>query len=275
MTAGLLGPDRMPSSQLKATRSEVIDLGFGCGDQSIYIAQLPRKVSRQRTGDSAAEENYLFDSYIGLTIAPSQFAIANERLYSNSKLDRARVQLFCADAAKPTSWAKDIHEAVANISTEKGGTDVASTTSKHTTWVLALDTLYHFKPSREPIFRHAYGQLNASIMAFDLLLSDTPSLMDLILLRIISLFAETPFSNFLTTAQYKNQLRAAGYDENKIEIRDISDHVFAGMASFIDRRDRQLKNIGTTIGRYRVAGKVFGWWARSGIVRGCIIIARR
>lgn len=264
-----------PSSQLVDSRSMIIDLGFGCGDQSIYLAQLPRKSPQKQTRDSAAEENYLFDTYIGLTIASSQFAFANQRLYSHTGLDKARVKLFCADAAKPVSWSEDIHEAVANISTEKGPKDTASTTFMPNTWVLALDTLYHFKPSREAIFLHAFRELNASIMAFDLFLSDTPSLFDLILLWIICLFAESAFSNFLTIAQYKDQLRAAGYDESKIEIRDISDHVFPGIASFIKRRDGELNTIGMNIGRYRVAGRMFGWWAQSGIIRGCIVVARR
>jgi hypothetical protein len=260
MGAGLLGPDRMPFSQSKF---RVIDLGFGCGDQSIYLAQLARKT--RRTGDSSTESprHLLLDSYVGLTIVPSQFRLANKRLFSSSDTNLSRFKLFCADAAKPSTWTMDIHEAATD------------TSANQATWVLALDTLYHFIPSRGPIFCHAFGQLNASIMAFDLLLSDTPSIWDLILLRLVCLFAATPFSNFLTITEYRSQLVAAGYDGNKIEIRDISDHVFAGMASFIERRDGELRNIGMTIGRYRAAGKVFKWWARSGIVRGCIVVARR
>jgi hypothetical protein len=196
-------------------------------------------------------------------------------LFSSPDTKGSRFKLFCADAAKPSTWTKDIHEAVAGKSTKEDGTYVAPTTPNQATWVLALDTLYHFIPSREPILRHAFGELNASIMAFDLLLSDTPSIWDLILLRLVCFFAATPFSNFLTLTEYRTQLLAAGYHRNKIEIRDISGHVFAGMASFIERRDGERKTIGMTIGRYRVAGKVFKWWARSGIVRGCIVVARR
>ena len=275
MAAGLLGPDRMPFGQSNATSFRVIDLGFGCGDQSVYLAQLERKI--RRTGDSAtsAPRHYLLDSYVGLTIVPSQFRFANKRLYSSPYKNGSRVKLFCADAAKPSTWTKDIHEAATATSTKEDGTDVAPARCNEATWVLALDTLYHFMPSREPIFRHAFGELNASIMAFDLLLSDTPSIWDLILLRLVCFFASTPFSNFLTITEYRKRLLAAGYCRNNIEIRDISDHVFTGMASFMERRDGELKNTGMTIGRYRAAGKVFKWWAYSGIVRGCIIIARR
>ncbi len=274
LAAGLLGPDKMPSGQSDTTSIKVIDLGFGCGDQSIYLAQLARK--KRPTKDSATDSprRYLLDSYVGLTIAPSQFRFANERLCSSSSTNGSRIKLFCADAAKPSTWTKDIHEATIDTSAKEDGTDV-SLTPYQATWVLALDTLYHFVPSREPIFRHAFGALNASIAAFDLILSDTPSTRDLILLRLVCFFSATPFSNFHTIAEYRNRLLTAGYDRNKIEIRDISDHVFAGMALFIEKRDRELKHTGMTIGRYRAAGKVFRWWARSGIVRGCIIIAKR
>ncbi len=217
--------------------------------------------------------HYLLDSYVGLTIVPSQFRFANERL--SLITNRSRVKLFCADAAKPSTWTKEIHEAATDTSIEEDGTNIAPTAPKQATWVLALDTLYHFIPSREPIFRHAFGELNASIMAFDLLLSDTPSVRDLMLLRLVCFFAATPFSNFQTITEYRNQLVAAGYDRHKIETRDVSNHVFAGMASFIERRDGELKHNGMTIGRYRAAGKMFKWWARSNVVRACIVIARR
>jgi hypothetical protein len=275
MAAGLLEPDRMPFGQSNTTRFRVIDLGFGCGDQSIYLAQLTRKIQPAEASATDSPKHFLLDSYVGLTIVPSQFRFASERLHSSSSTNGGRVKLFCADAAKPSTWTKDIHEAATDTSIKEDGTDGALTTPNQATWVLALDTLYHFIPSREPIFRHAFGELNASIMAFDLLLSDTPSIWDLILLRLVCFFAATPFSNFLAIAEYRNQLLAAGYDRDKIEIRDISDHVFAGMASFIERRDGELKNTGMTIGRYRAAGKVSKWWARSGIVRGCIVVARR
>src|SRR4051812_4233720 len=216
MAAGLLGPDRMPVGQSNTTRFRVIDLGFGCGDQSVYLTQLPHEM--RRTGDSTINPSklYLLDSYVGLTIVPSQFRFANKRLYSSSNTNGSRVKLFCADAAKPSSWTRDIHEAATDTPTEEDGAGVTPKTPSQATWVLALDTLYHFIPSRKPIFRHTFKELNASIMAFDLLLSDNPSIWDLILLRLVCFFAATPYSNFLTIAEYRNQLLAAGYNKNKI-----------------------------------------------------------
>lgn len=276
-SAGLLQAHGSTLMFSNTTSLTLIDLGFGCGDQTIYLTQHLNSATTTPSADNINEKpvRYLFDNYVGLTISPSQFSFARDRLDSYPELVRNRVRLFCEDAAKPNSWGRDVHDAITNIPTKQQGTDAASSPLKQTTWILALDTLYHFSPSRKPIFCHAFEELHASLMAFDLLLSDKLSTWDLILLRIVSLFTATPFSNFLTITQYKDQLMAAGYKSSQIEIRDISENVFSGIASFIEKRDRELKSIGLGIGRYSVAGKVFGWWARSGIIRGCIVVARR
>ena len=274
-SAGLLGPDGTPPILSNDTSLKLIDLGFGCGDQSIHLTQQIGRTTSWRNADKVNHQpRAIFESYVGLTISPLQYKLACDRLYSNHDLDKTRVHLYCADAAAPKSWSREIHESMRNFPI-KQGIEFATSPLKHTTWVLALDTLYHFTPSREPIFHYAFKELHASIMAFDLLLSDNPSFWDLVLLRIVSQFTGTPFLNFLTDTQYKNQLLAAGYDSSKIDVRDVSEHVFSGIASFIERRDGELKRIGLGIGRYKVAGKVFKWWARTGVIRGCIVIARR
>lgn len=277
MSAGILESDGIPSASSNASNLTLIDLGFGCGDQIIYLTQILRGTTAKQIVDSANDEPmaFLFDIYVGITISPSQFTFACERLHSYSNHDKTKVRLFCANAANPDSWSNDIHEAMTNLPAQRRETNHASSSLERTTWVLALDSLYHFIPSRELIFHHAFEELKASIMAFDILLSDKPSIKDLILLRIVALFTGIPFSNFLTIAQYKSQLLAAGYESSRIDIQDISEHVFDGMSSFMETRDRELKYIGMDIGRYRVAGKVFKWWAQTGIVRGCIIVAKR
>lgn len=275
VSAGILGREGVPPTDLSNdTLLKLVDLGFGCGDQSIYLTQRMKRTSRRNVDKVDHQPRRIFDAYVGMTISRPQYEFACSRLYSNHDLDKTKIRLYCADAATPQSWSKDIHEVMQNTETEQG-IEFATSSPKYTTWVLALDTLYHFIPSRELIFGYAFKELHASIMAFDLLLSDKPSFWDLVLLRIVSRFTGTPFSNFLTVAQYKSQLVAAGYDSSKIDIRDISEHVFSGIASFIERRDGELKIIGLGAGRYKVAGKVFKWWARTGIIRGCTVIARR
>ena len=76
--------------------------------------------------------------------------------------------------------------------------------------------------------------------------------------------------NFLTEKEYVDQLVDSGYTRERIQIRDVSEHVFAGLADFVGRRDKEIG-----VGKFRVVGWVFGWWARSGIVRGVIVSAKR
>lgn len=112
-------------------------------------------------------------------------------------------------------------------------------------------------------------------MAFDLILSDSASLIDRLLLRIVCRMAFTPFSNFVTKAEYEKMLVNAGYSREDITFRDVSEHVFPGVAAYMQRRDKELKKFGLGLGKFKAAGRVFDWWARSGVVRGVIVVAKR
>lgn len=280
------------------SRIHLVDVGIGCGDQSLYLMQKRKK--------KQGKDERLFDSYVGLTLASSQAEYARRRVSQAEKSSTTtttgvtgQVRIFCADAANPESWSEDLKRAVdaAGLGGRRGAsypnttttsTDSIATTetldrtstttpaAAHQTWLLALDTLYHFHPSREPLLHYAQSHLHASLMAFDLLLSDSASTLDKFLLRLVCLFTGTPYSNFLTEAQYVDMLvKRVGYDRAKIEVRDVSDRVFPGIAKYMQRRERELRRFGMTLGKFRAAGKVFGWWARSGIVRGVIVVARR
>ncbi len=289
---------------------KLIDLGFGCGDQTIEITK-----------------NYptLASSYIGLTIDPKQHNFAHQRLsslgllqdlslttdtpsdhpnkeeqaeldeYPNHQTDflhqkledhvkevngrEKNVHLFCADAAQPAKWTDEIKEAITpNLAKQLRETSQKPSLSKmrkQETWVLGLDTLYHFSPSRQPIFNHAYQKLQASIMAFDLIFGEGTTLVERACMRIIALVMGCPMSNFMTAIEYRKQLLKAGYVEDKVEINDISEYVFKGLADYLKKRDEELEvYLGRGLGAYKVFGWVLRWWARSGIVRGCIVVAK-
>jgi hypothetical protein len=40
------------------------------------------------------------------------------------------------------------------------------------------------------------------------------------------------------------------------------------------QREAQFNPFGMVWGKLKGAGRVFGWWARSGVVRGVIVVAR-
>ena len=215
----------------------------------------------QHSSRSENSGDFLFSEYLGITLEEQQCRLAQHRVRQ-----LGRIKMFCADAGNPGSWNEELIIAV---------TSLASKPSE--TWLLALDTLYHFSPSRIAIFKYAFHSLKANIMAFDLLLADeAPTLIQKLLLHLVARATYTPFSNFLTEAQYKAQLVDAGYEADQIIIRDISGNVFSGLARFLEEQDERLKALGLGgVGAFNVARWVFGHWGRSGVVKGCIIVAKK
>lgn len=262
ITAGLLNEDKTVASTPSAIK--LVDVGIGCGDQSLYLT---RKLP---VAGPDEQRRVLVDSYVGVTFARSQADFARDRLLSRSSdSDTAAwtpdVRIFAADAAKPDSWEPGLKTAVSN----DHGHD------KTQTWLLALDTLYHYKPSRTPLLTLACCNLQASFMAFDLLLDSSASFTSKLLVRLMCLLSGIPYTNILTTTQYEDMLVQAGYDRDTIQIRDISEHVFPGISAYIREKDRALKKFGMGVGKFKVPGWLFGWWGRSGVIRGVVVVARR
>jgi hypothetical protein len=221
---------------------------------------------RTRHGKSMQSSSLpCLDSYIGITIEPAQASLGAARLHERKSSMPARI--FCADAAAPTSWTGELEESTTNFATQTG-TDAS-------TWLLALDTLYHFRPSRLPILRYACNTLNASFMAFDLILCNSITWYDKILLRLVCWGTNAPFGNFISEGKYVDLLVEAGYDAAQIEIRDISKNVFGGLAGFIERRIGEARPFGIGMGKYSVARVAFAWWAKGRVVRGVVVVARR
>lgn len=252
----------------------LIDLGVGCGDQTVYLMspQAIRKSDELWWGFKSYKT--CFESYIGLTLDPKQFQYALERVqelhrapvilqsFGNHRTGIQNTKLFCIDAARPDKWdhelKKHIHTAV---------------TEADESWVLALDTLYHFSPSRWPIITYVSNTLEASFMAFDLCLADHVSFPQFVLLRILTSLMGAPWANFVTQDEYHRKLVEAGYHD--ITMRDITDHVFAPLNAFLEDQDRTLRVIGYSLGPFHAAKWMFGWWARTGIIKGVIVVARR
>ncbi|CAI6330985.1 unnamed protein product [Periconia digitata] len=247
----------------------IIDLGYGCGDQSLYIRDT---FSQSAQNDPQNTKQTHLKAYIGLTLEPSHFATAQKRLDSTtlSTPHTAPFTIFCADAANPSSWTPQIHTAISHASQPPN--DPAH---PHHLWILALDTLYHFQPSRWPVLHYASTTLNASLMAFDLCTADTLSLWQRIVIRFLTFMGQSPAANWVTVSEYRDRLVEAGYARDKIAIHDISEFVFGPLHGFMEKRGRELEELGMSIGRFRYAGGMFGWWGRSGVVRACVVVARK
>lgn len=260
-------------------------MGCGCGDQSLYLLNLKKGASnkpqselttalRQRSGaESRQDSSPLIDTYIGITLEPAQAALAQKRVHdSRHGLGMSSVQKFAevfhADASNPSNWSGELLNSMTDLAASSENDDIS-------TWLLALDTMYHFRPSRLPLLHYAHDTLHASLMAFDLILSEGASWRQRLILRLVCWLTGSPFRNFITEEDYIPMLVNAGYDPSGISIRDVSRQVFPGISGYLSRRVKEAQPYGMKVGKFRAARIVLDWWARSGVVRGIVVVARR
>lgn len=252
-TAGVLSETRAGPPAPVA----VLDLGFGCGDQTLALARLVQPPSWRDF------------RYVGLTLNESQLPTASRTL--NRELaasagdmapPRASFRLFRANAARPDSWSPAIRDAVQGLADAEFPER----------WLLALDCLYHFFPLRRPIFRYVAQELAAGVMAFDLVLNDKASWRDTLLVRLVGLVMSCPLYTFLTEDQYKAQLVEYGYDRPDCHARRLGPCVC---------RHRELPAAAgggaepvRHIGGFKLAGRLFDWFDRSSVVRAVIVVSR-
>ncbi|EHK17867.1 uncharacterized protein TRIVIDRAFT_194386 [Trichoderma virens Gv29-8] len=241
----------------------VLDVGFGCGDQTVAIAELLHASSRPQF------------RYVGLTLNAVQLQAAQQRLdaalaipeggsSSALGLPESSFKLFQADAAKPESWSHAVCASVDGLADE----------AFRERWLMGLDCLYHFSPSRKPIFKRASQTLNANVMAFDLVLSDTASAWQVLAVRLLGFILLCPWRTFLTEEQYRDQLVECGYDRACVEIRDISDHVFGGLAGHLRKQDAALSPYGVSLSGYTMVGRIYEWFDRTRVLKAAIVVGR-
>ncbi|KAK2750573.1 hypothetical protein FQN57_002644 [Myotisia sp. PD_48] len=274
-------------SRVRKTKSRrvLLDLGFGCGEQTIYMMV------------KNASKNW-FDEYIGITLDKIQCDYARKRINQNRKEQlhpkqdgcgsenenkSNNIHLFCADGARPQTWPQDLNDTIS--SKYIGCTDDDDGKEPYDTdrYVLGLDSFYHFHPSRKEIFKYTYSTLHAHILAFDIFLappshqsSSFPrNLMNRLFLRILTPALGAPFSNFITPDGYKAQLEEVGYAAENISIEDITDHVFAGLAHYLETRHQELTALGLSgFAKWQVAGWLFKWLSKGDILRAGIVVAK-
>lgn len=223
------------------------------------MSENPIRPSDKLWWDGEQHRSY-FDMYVGVTQDSSQCQYAQERV---AEMKNGDVGLFCADASKPHMWSEQLLTAV----------QTARARSQET-WLLALDTAYHFAPSRWVLIDHVYKSFGASFMAFDLCLSPRATILQRLSLRVLTTLMGAPWVNFIAPEEYRRKLVGIGYADDDIKIVDISEHVFAPLAQYMEEQDRRLKMLGLGLGSFQAARWLFGWWGRTGIVRGVVVIAK-
>ncbi|KAI5467948.1 hypothetical protein BGZ63DRAFT_346906 [Mariannaea sp. PMI_226] len=255
-SSGLL--DKDAAKNPKGSALAILDLGFGCGDQTWELTRLCKRAG------------WTDFQYVGLTLNEAQVQSAQRRIYrevADGNIEGLKAEsftIFRANAAKPETWNNRVAEVVNSLKDEKFAE----------TWLLALDCLYHFSPSRRPIFKYASSQLDAHVMVFDLFLNENASTWETIKIRAIGVMMGCPVRAFLTEEQYINELVECGYEKESIVIRDVSEHVFPGLVEFLDRQERALAEYGISLGGFKLAQRLFNWFAKSKVVKPVIVVAR-
>ncbi|KAH6988125.1 hypothetical protein BKA56DRAFT_545033 [Ilyonectria sp. MPI-CAGE-AT-0026] len=249
--------DRETAKETPRGSLAILDLGFGCGDQTWELARL------------AQQGGWLEFQYVGLTLNEAQVQASQRKIYrevaaaDGCDFKTDSFKLFRANAAKPETWSPHVTEAVESLADEKFTE----------TWLLALDCLYHFSPSRKPIFKYAANNIDAQVMVFDLLLNEKASVRDTLIVRAIGIMMGCPVRTFLTENEYKDQLVDCGYELRSIKIREVTEDVFSGLVKYLDRQDRALGEYGISLGGFKLAQRLFDWFARSHVVKAVIVVA--
>jgi hypothetical protein len=295
----------------------ILDLGFGCGDSSLYLTQ-PRKSCS--TGDFPGRP--IADKYVGLTLDQKQHqrAVQRMQLARPQAPGNSSVVLLCEDAARPSTWSATLKSQLLRpvnstvspppsplplipaapkprarhnrhpvihqtqhpgaavepvVNAANGSPPEAGDNTETERWVVALDCLYHFFPSREEIFGYAHRELGASIMAFDLLLAPDISKFDWLMLWMICLFTSAPVSNFMFEREYRRQLEASGYLADNIAMDDITGDCFKPLAQFLAKREKDLSKLGIRSSEgFCLAKTMFRWFATGKVVRAYTVVAK-
>ena len=141
--------------------------------------------------------------------------------------------------------------------------------------IIALDCVYHF-PLRLRFLDQAARVLRpggiGKVALTDLILGDETTFLQRLLLRLICALTASGYGNFKTAEEYLREFKEAGFVD--VELQDISEDVFLGLAGFIGRQRSVMKGFGIEgkWGGYLVFKRVLEWWS-TGVVRFVVVWA--
>ncbi|KAF9932194.1 hypothetical protein FBU30_008749 [Linnemannia zychae] len=195
--------------------SHILDVGFGCGDQDIYMAQLYRPAR-----------------ITGITIEPIQHHAAQD-LVKRSSTPGTIINLHVADASKLPQFLK---------STPDLFTENTPSSERLFSHVVSIDSAYHYN-TRAQFLKNAAQVLvpNTGRLALaDMILAKPAPTSRLGMSIFKSVFGamEIPHVNMKTIDEYRQDLVDAGFVD--IEIECIEDRVFSGLATYIQNQNNRF-----------------------------------
>lgn len=202
--------------------------------------------------------------WVGLNLSAVQVQVADDRLREaqSSSQGKTRCKIFQADAAKPSTWSAEIRDSVRSLPNP---------------WLVGIDTLVDFLPSRKGILAYARQELGASVAITDHVKMENLSMLDTFRTWASFRLMDAPLNQVLTKQQYIDLLVECGYKEENISFVPYTQHVYAPYSRFIQKQGQRWQEMGGSKWDYMdfsIAGYVCDWWARTGLAEAYMIIAR-
>lgn len=209
---------------------DVVDIGFGCGDQLLLW------LNEFQVADLS-----------GLNLSRSQTRHAREKLSAHG-YDHIADKLYCGDIQAPP--------------------DPVCERIKGASVILALDCAYHF-PNRAELFQFIARQSppHCRFAYTDIVLARKPGLFENLLLRIMLKLSRIPHDNVMQEQAYRTQLNAAGW--HQVSMRDLTDHVFLPFAAWLKQyRGSQIRQgVKACWKKYQGTAMFLRWAARRRLLK--------
>ncbi|KAF9976562.1 hypothetical protein BGZ73_008317 [Actinomortierella ambigua] len=235
-------------------QSSILDVGFGCGDQDVFMAQ-----------------QYKPGRITGITIEPIQHHAA-EQLVKHSDVGDTKIALYIADASKLPEFLSSHTEVLGGAP----GTKEAS----FFTHVVSIDSAYHYRTRRqflENAFQYLHpGGVGRLAMADMVLAKPVPtSAVGQWVFNKVFDAMQIPPTNMKPLAEYRRDLEETGFQD--IEIECVEERVFAGLADHIEAQLGQFGGLVKPNVHWTYWGLVRGlrWLAASGWIHFVVVKARR
>lgn len=183
--------------------------------------------------------------YVGVNLTAEQVSMARGR-YKDVCVHGA--EFICADGGAPEAWDRELR---GEMETWEHGL------------LLGVDSLYHL--DRQRLLR--WVPSGWDFAAFDLVRGPGCTGWKRVVLAVLLWASRSGGSvgGMPTAEEYMAMLVRNGWKEEDIEMVDVSENVFPGVSRYLRERT-QVK--------WKIGGRVAGWWWSSQTVRGYIVVAK-
>ncbi|KAI7905583.1 S-adenosyl-L-methionine-dependent methyltransferase [Cokeromyces recurvatus] len=196
--------------------STILDIGFGCGDSCIFLAEKYKA------------------SVVGITNEESQWKVATDRVREMKFTNNQQIRLF--------------HGSADDLNT-------LLLPSQRYDYVISIDSAYHFN-TRWDFLKNVYGKLDdkkegsGMIGIYDLtvnpLFLKNASYLQRYIFQLIAKLVHIPIQNLITANVYQQQMIELGYKD--VEIQTIDRQlVFGGLSEHFRQQYNQATKYGATI----------------------------